>query len=222
MKFIADSVAFERDGWEIATITTNRNSLHALYLQTDDVVCLGVETPPGEMPALQSVEPILSAAEERKRQGGFEADYGIASMAAMAFDALGHVSGDLRRFANGWADEIDARIVHVFPCFRCELDPQWPAAKFVNAMRDIRDIFNLDRQPRPFLEIMMRGAAFPRPIVKWTTVPLTTALSYVPALENDPEAELNLRNIAGEVLTLNRETGWSTCRDAILAHACMR
>lgn len=221
MKFISDGAAFGREGWEIATITTARASLHALYNQSDEVVCLGIETAVDNVPTVESVTPILSAIEGNLEGGGFPGDYGVTNAVAGCFDALGHLSGELRRFANGWAEDLGKRVVQVFPCFRCELDPSWASDRFVGTVRGIRNLFDMDRAPHPSVEIMMAGRAFARPIVRWTATDFNTMLSYVSAFADDPAGELKVRNLEGSVLTLNRDTAHTSWREKILKHACL-
>jgi hypothetical protein len=69
------------------------------------------------------------------------------------------------------------------------------------------------------LEITMRGRAF-RPIDKWAAVDFGILLSCVPLLADDPESEPGVRTIRGSVLTFNRDTGWSSFEERILAFAC--
>lgn len=221
MKFISDGAAFGREGWEIATITTARDSHHALYRQSDEILCLGVETAVDGVPTVESVAPILSAIEADLADGGFRGDYGVTNAIAGRFDALGHLSGELRRFANGWADDLGKRVVHVFPCFRCELDPSWTSNRFVGTARGIRNLFDRDRSPHPAVEIMMTGRGFVPPLAEWAATDFKTMLSYVSALADDPDAELKVRNLAGSVLTLDRDTAHDSWRERIIEHACM-
>jgi len=218
MQFITDAVPLYKRGWRIATVTTAQASLHAIYMQTDDVICLGVETAPDEMPTSANLETILSALEAQKALGSFQGDYGVISAPVARFDALGHLSGDLPRFANGWANETGLRVSHVFPCFRCELSSAWPAVKFAAAVRSIRNLFNLAREPNPFIEITMEGRAFTRPVTKWANAPLSVVLSYAPALADDPTGVLKIRNIDGVVLVLDAQTGWSSYAEVITDH----
>ncbi|MGA0604254.1 hypothetical protein ACO2Q3_26360 [Caulobacter sp. KR2-114] len=222
MEFISDAVAFDRPGWRMPTSSTAANDLHVLYRQDDEVVCLGVETATGAPLPAPALEAVLAAIEARLGDGGFAGDYGVAAQPAGRFDALGHLSGDLRRLADGWANPVDRRVVQVFPCFRCELDAGWRLPKFVAAVRGMRNLFDLDRAPSPFLEITLHGRAFPRPIDNWAGAPLTLALSYASALTHDPTGVLRVRNLQGAVLTLDKATPWAAWAEAITAHAQMR
>lgn len=219
MKFIEDAVPFERPGWEIATITTSMDSLHAIYLQAEEIVCLGVETAPDVAPAIESVSGILAAVERQLESGGFAGDHGVVAADCAPYDALGHLSGSLRMFADGWGDDGGKRVVHVFPCFQCEFGPNWKSGSFVARVRANRKLFEVPRPPYPSFDITMRGMAF-SPIVKWAPVNFSTLLTYVPALADDPEAELSVRNVQGSVLTFNRDTGWSSFEERILVFAC--
>jgi hypothetical protein len=219
MKFIEDAVAFERPGWEIATIATAANSLHAIYRQSAEIVCLGVRTEPEESPAPERLDPILAAIERQLAGDRFPGDHGVVAADCRPYDALGHLSGTLRMFANGWGNDLGKRVVHVFPCFQCEFDPSWKSGPFLARVRANRGLFEIPRDAAPSFEIMMRGRAFLRPIDKWSAVDFNTLLSYVGALAADPDSELRVRNVQGSVMTFNRESGWASIKERMLAFA---
>lgn len=215
MEFIADSVSVGGTSWRRAVSETPQSTLHAFYLKTAEVICFGIEA---REPDAQAIRELMGIVEVRVRDVGFKGDTGIGGASFGKFDALGHLSGQFRRFTNGWSNDIGLRVVHVFPCFRCELGSSWAPPKFASTIRSI-PIFDLSRQPSPYVEIKMQGGKSKLSITKWANAPIATVLGYARILAAEPEGLLAVKNLDGTILEFNRTQDWSNYEDRLLAHA---
>lgn len=223
MEYLVDAVPHARAGWRTASATTQRSTLHALYTQSDEVICFGVDQA-GPVRELDSrvVDPFLSAIEAQMLGEGFPGDHGLSPRRVSGFDALGHLSGDQRRFTRGWANGAGwsdhIRVVHVFPCRACELSAAWSTARFVSVMRKF-DVFDIARRPAPYVEIKMRGGKSGLLINRWSPQTLTMTLIYAGILAEEPEGVLEVKNLVGDVVAFSSSDGWHAFAERIAAHS---
>ncbi|MDX2201738.1 MAG: hypothetical protein NW223_03240 [Hyphomicrobiaceae bacterium] len=223
MDYLVDAVAFERPGWRVASRVTPRSTLHALYKQSDEVISVGVDLA-GAVRELdsQAVDPFLRAIEAQILAGGFPGDHGLSQRPASGFDLLAHLSGEARRFTRGWSNgpgwSDDIRIVHVFPCFACELSASWPTHRFASVMRHI-DVFDIAREPRPYIEIKMRGGRSGLLIKTWSWQTVRETLTFARILSKEHEGILEVKNLAGAVIAFGHTDGWDAYEERLLAHA---
>jgi hypothetical protein len=146
MEYLVDAIQYERAGWRVASAATPKSTLHALYKQSNEVICFGIELadPVRELDS-QVVDPFLRAIEAQMLAEGFPGDHGLAPRPVSGFDLLAHLSGEERRFTRGWHGpgwSNDVSVVHVFPCFACELSASWPTQRFFTVMRDF-NVFDI-------------------------------------------------------------------------------
>jgi hypothetical protein len=223
MEYIVDAVPYGRTGWRTASRSTQMSTLHALYHQADEVICFGVGLfgPVREL-ASPVVAPFLSAIEAQIRGDGFRGDHGLLPCLVSGFDLLGHLSGADRSFTRGWSNAPgwpgDTRIVHVFPCFSCELSAAWSTQRFASIMKDLK-VFDIARRPSPYIEMKMRGGKSGLSITKWSREPLRSTLTYARILAEEPEGILEVRNLMGDVVVFSRADGWQEYEQRITAHA---
>ena len=223
MEYLVDAVPYARAGWRTASATTRVSTLHALYRQSDELICFGVDQA-GPVRELDSrvVDPFLSAIEAQMLGEGFPGDHGLSPRRVSGFDLLGHVSGDQRRFTRGWANGArwsnHTRVVHVFPCFACEMSAAWSTERFASVMREF-NVSDIARKPTPYIEIKMRGGKSGLLINKWSHETLTSALIFARILAEEPEGVLEVRNLVGDVIVFSSSDGWHAFEERIAAHA---
>ena len=168
------------------------------------------------------VDPFLSAIEAQMLGECFPGDHGLSPRRVSGFDLLGHVSGDQRRFTRGWAHGAGwsnhTRVVHVFPCFACELSAAWSTKRFASVMREF-NVSDIVRKPTPYIEIKMRGGKSRLLINKWSHETLTSALIFARILAEEPEGVLEVRNLVGDVIVFSSSDGWHAFEERIAAHA---
>jgi hypothetical protein len=226
MEYIADAVPYEgSEWWRIASCEVPVSTLHALYRQSGEVICFGVERkPPDRELDKRIASELLSAIDAQLLGGGFLGDHGITPCRLSGFDSLGHLSGSERRFTNGWSNgpgwSNDMRVVHVFPCFACELSAAWPTPRFATVVREFA-VFDLSRKPSPYLEIKMLGGKSKFLVKKWSWESLTLTLTYARILAQEPEGVLEVRNLQGDVAVFSRTDGWRDYEERITAHALL-
>ena len=223
MEYLLDAVSYKRAGWRTASVTTRVSTLHALYRQSDELICFGVDQV-GPVRELDSrvVDPFLSAIEAQMLGEGFPGDHGFSPRRLPGFDLLGHVSGDERRLTRGWANGAgwsnDIRVVHVFPCFACELSAAWPTRRFASVMREF-NVCDIVRKPTPYIEIKMRGGKSRLLMKKWSHETLTSTLIFARILAEEPEGVLEVKNLVGDVIVFSSGDGWHAFEERITAHA---
>ena len=223
MEYIVDAVPHPRAGWRTASTTTQKSTLHALYRQSDEIICFGVsQTGPVRELDSRVVDPFLSAIDAQMLGEGFPGDHGLSPRPVSGFDLLGHLSGDERRFTRGWTNGAgwsnQTRVVHVFPCFACELSAAWSTTCFAFVMREF-DVFDIARKPSPYIEIKMRGGKSGLLISEWSHQTFTTALVFAKILAEEPEGVLEIRNLVGDVVVFSSSDGWHAFEERIAAHA---
>lgn len=223
MEYLVDAVPYERAGWRTTSSTTPRSTLHALYKQYDEVICFGVgfAGPVRELDN-RTADPFLSAIEAQMLGEGFPGDHGLSARPVSGFDLLAHLSGEERRFTRGWFNgpgwSNDIRVVHVFPCFGCELSASWPTQQFVSVMRDF-DVFDIARKPNPYIEIKMRGGKSGFLIKKWSWQTFRETLIFARILAKEPEGVLEVKNLLGDVIVFRGTDGWHAYEERLIAHA---
>jgi hypothetical protein len=222
MEYISDAIPYARAGWRIASRATAISTVHALYHQADEVICFDVNLS-GPVRELVStvVDPFLIAIEAQMRGNGLSGDSGLLPRSVSGFDMLGYLSGAERRLTRGWSDPgwpDDIRVVHVFPCYACELSAAWPAQRFASIVRDLQ-VLDIARRPSPYIEMKMRGGKSKLLIKNWSRETLRSTLVYAKILAEEPEAVLEVKNLMGDVLAFNKADGWHAYEDRITAHA---
>lgn len=223
MGYLVDAVPYERPGWRVASIVTPKSTLHALYKQSDEVISFGVDRADAvrELDS-QAVDPFLMAIEAQILAGGFPGDHGLSPRPASGFDLLAHLSGEARRFTKGWSNgpgwSNDIRVVHVFPCFACELSASWPTRRFASVMRHF-DVFDIARKPSPYIEIKMRGGKSGFLIKKWSWQTFRETLTFARILSKEPEGVLEVKNLVGDVIAFSNTDGWDAYEKRLVAHA---
>jgi hypothetical protein len=223
MEYLVDAVPYERAGWRTASRATRVSTGHALYRQYDELICFGVDQA-GPVREIDNrvVDPFLSVIEAQMLGEGFPGDHGLSPRRVSGFDLLGHVSGDERQLMRGWAKgpgwSNDIRVVHVFPCFACELSAAWSTQRFASVMREVK-VLDIARKPIPYIEIKMRGGKSRLLIKKWSHETLTSTLIFARILAEEPEGVLEVRNLAGDVIVFSSGDGWHAFEERITAHA---
>src|SRR5215813_7098254 len=136
MEYPIHAVPYERAGWRTALSVTRVSTFHALYRKYDELICFGVDQGPVRALDGRVVVPFLSVIEAQMLGEGFPGNHGLSPCGVSGFDLLGHVSLDeplLTMVGSGWSN----RVVHVFPCFACELSATWSKRRFASVMRDV-------------------------------------------------------------------------------------
>jgi hypothetical protein len=218
MEYPVDAVPYERAAWRTASCATRVSTFHALYRKYDELICFGVDQA-APVRALDSrvVDPLLSVIEVQMLGEGFPGDHGLSPCRVSGFDLLGHVSVDeplLTMDGSGWSN----RVVHVFPCFACELSAAWSTQRFASVMREVK-VFDVARKPTPYIEIKMRGGKSRLWIKKWSHETLTSTLIFARILAEEPEGVLEVRNLVGDVIVFSSGDGWHAFEERITAHA---
>jgi len=218
MEYPVYSIPYERAGWRTASSATQMSTFHALYRKYDELICFGVEQagPVRELDS-QVVAPFLSAIETQMLDEGFPGDHGLSPRRVSKFDLLGHVSKDeplLTMAGSGWSN----RVVHVFPCFSCELSVAWSTQRFASVMREIK-VFDIARKPAPYIEIKMCGGKSRLLIEKWSHETLRSTLIFARILAEEPEGVLEVRNLMGNVIVFSGDDGWHAFEERITEHA---
>ena len=213
-EIVAGSDLYKDGGWRISTVRSPAKTLHLVFKSAPNVLCIGIEAQdiPNEL-----LDTLLKVIDLATMSGGFLGEYGLLSARVGSFTLLGHLSGELRRLGRGWINAPDARIVQVFPCFKTELRSDWDASQFSSVARSL-DLFNLGREPSPYLEITMRGTASGLWLPEWEATKLQTALTYADILSEEQGSTLDVRNIFGVEMSLGGNRGWENYRDRILFH----
>lgn len=223
MDYLVGAVPYERSGWRVATAVTPQSTLHALYKHSDEVVVFGVQLAgPDHRLDDQVVAPFLSAIDAQIGAGGFFGDHGLSPRPVSGFDLLAHISGEELRFTRGWSNgpgwSNEIRVVHVFPCYECELSATWSTQRFASVMRDF-NVFDSARGPNPYIEIRMRGGKSGLSIKRWSWQTFRVTLSYARILAAEPESFLEVRNLTGDIMTFGNAAGWNAFEERLDAHA---